>query len=72
MHPARTQPQKPPLTKLKFIEPMCARLVNELREGKDWLYRFEFTEWTPDGHLRHSKFVGLREDKVAIEVVREG
>jgi ATP-dependent DNA ligase len=22
----------------------------------------EFNEWTPDGHLRHSKFVGLRED----------
>ena len=27
------------------------------------------TEWTPDGHLRHSKFVGLRDDKDAI--VRE-
>jgi hypothetical protein len=26
--------------------------------------QIEFTEWTPDGHLRHSKFVGLREDKV--------
>jgi ATP-dependent DNA ligase len=24
--------------------------------------QIEFTEWTPDGHLRHSKFVGLRED----------
>jgi bifunctional non-homologous end joining protein LigD len=32
----------------------------------------EFTEWTPDGHLRHSRFVGLREDKKAREVVREG
>jgi ATP-dependent DNA ligase len=31
----------------------------------------EFTEWTPDGHLRHSKFVGLRKDKEAWEVVRE-
>ena len=31
----------------------------------------EFTEWTPDGHLRHSKFVGLREDKEARDVVRE-
>src|SRR5262245_4204222 len=31
----------------------------------------EFTEWTPDGHLRHSKFVGLREDKTARQVVRE-
>ena len=26
----------------------------------------------PDGHLRHSKFVGLREDKKARDVVREG
>jgi bifunctional non-homologous end joining protein LigD len=34
--------------------------------------QIEFTEWTPDGHLRHSKFVGSREDKVAREVVREG
>ncbi len=24
--------------------------------------QFEFTEWTPDGHLRHSKFCGFRED----------
>jgi bifunctional non-homologous end joining protein LigD len=31
----------------------------------------EFTEWTPDGHLRHSKFVGMRDDKEAREVVRE-
>jgi ATP dependent DNA ligase C terminal region len=28
----------------------------------------EFAEWTPDSRLRHSKFVGLREDKA---VVRE-
>jgi bifunctional non-homologous end joining protein LigD len=33
--------------------------------------QIEFTEWTPDNHLRHSKFVGLREDKAAKEVVRE-
>jgi bifunctional non-homologous end joining protein LigD len=24
--------------------------------------QFEFTEWTPDNHLRHSRFVGLREN----------
>ena len=30
-----------------------------------------FTEWTRDGHLRHSAFVGLRDDKKANEVVRE-
>jgi DNA ligase D-like protein (predicted ligase) len=34
--------------------------------------QIEFTEWTPDGHLRHSKFIGLREDKEAREVKREG
>ncbi len=28
-------------------------------------------EWTPDGHLRHATFLGLREDKDAREVVRE-
>jgi len=33
--------------------------------------QFEFVEWTPDGHLRHSRFVGLREDKDAREVVLE-
>src|SRR5262245_2013755 len=33
--------------------------------------QIEFTEWTPDGHLRHSKFAGLREDKEARTVIRE-
>ena len=30
-----------------------------------------FTEWTPDGHLRHPRFRGLRTDKRPWEVVRE-
>lgn len=34
--------------------------------------QFEFVEWTPDDHLRHLKFIGLREDKKATAVVREG
>jgi len=33
--------------------------------------QFEFLEWTGDHHLRHTKFVGLREDKAAREVRRE-
>ena len=33
--------------------------------------QFEFLEWTGDNHLRHTKFVGLREDKPAREVTRE-
>jgi DNA ligase D-like protein (predicted ligase) len=34
--------------------------------------QFEYVEWTPDDHLRHSRFIGLREDKKALNVVREG
>jgi len=33
--------------------------------------QFEFVEWTPDDHLRHTKFVALREDKKARDVGRE-
>jgi bifunctional non-homologous end joining protein LigD len=33
--------------------------------------QIEYTEFTPDGHLRHSKFCGLREDKDPREVTRE-
>jgi DNA ligase D-like protein (predicted ligase) len=32
---------------------------------------FEFVEWTPDAHLRHSRFIGLRDDKRAKDVRRE-
>ena len=30
-----------------------------------------FVEWTADGHLRHSAFLGLRHDKAARDIVRE-
>ncbi|MGZ6557879.1 MAG: ATP dependent DNA ligase, partial [Actinomycetota bacterium] len=30
-----------------------------------------FTEWTEDGRLRHPRYLGLRDDKPAREVVRE-
>ncbi len=33
--------------------------------------QFEFLEWTEDGHLRHVKFIGLREDRTATDVCRE-
>jgi DNA ligase D-like protein (predicted ligase) len=32
---------------------------------------FEFAEWTPDNHLRHSRFIALREDKKPEDVGRE-
>jgi ATP-dependent DNA ligase len=30
-----------------------------------------FTEWTSAGQLRHPRFLGLRTDKAAADVVRE-
>jgi bifunctional non-homologous end joining protein LigD len=51
------------LTKAKMAE--CLRLKPVL------VGQFEFLEWTGDNHLRHSKFIGLREDKNAKEVVKE-
>jgi ATP-dependent DNA ligase len=33
--------------------------------------QFEFVEWTPDDHLRHSRFITLREDKDPKSVGRE-
>jgi DNA ligase D-like protein (predicted ligase) len=51
------------LTKAKMAE--CVWLKPVL------VGQFEFLEWTGDNHLRHSKFVGLREDKNAKGVLRE-
>jgi bifunctional non-homologous end joining protein LigD len=33
--------------------------------------QIEFNEWTPDGHLRYSRFAGLRDDKDPRQVARE-
>ncbi len=33
--------------------------------------QFEFVEWSTDTHLRHSKFIALRDDKKAKDVRRE-
>ena len=33
--------------------------------------QFDYVEWTEDAHLRHSRFVTLREDKKAKDVRRE-
>jgi bifunctional non-homologous end joining protein LigD len=41
-----------------FVKPQLVAHVN-------------FSEWTPDGHMRHPSFQGQREDKPAREVVRE-
>lgn len=38
----------------------------------DLVAQVGFTEWTSHGRLRHPRFLGLREDKPARKVVREG
>jgi DNA ligase D-like protein (predicted ligase) len=38
----------------------------------DLVAQIAFTEWTRDGRLRHPRFEGLRDDKPAAEVRREG
>jgi len=51
--------------------------VDEVREkGAHWVKpdlvaQIGFTEWTRDGKLRHPRFLGLRSDKPAKDVVRE-
>ena len=51
------------LTAAKMAE---CRWLNPVLVGQ-----FEFVEWTPDNHLRHSRFLGVREDKRAREVRKE-
>jgi DNA ligase D-like protein (predicted ligase) len=52
---------------------LTAEKMKECRWLKPVLVgQFEFVEWTPDNHLRHSRFVAVREDKRAKDVGREG
>jgi len=50
--------------------------VHPVPKGTRWtrpelVAQIAFTEWTRDGRLRHPRYLGLREDKPAREVVRE-
>ena len=56
----------------RWGEGLTAKKMAECR----WLLprlvgQFEFLEWTADGHLRHTRFVGLRDDTDPRRVVRE-
>jgi bifunctional non-homologous end joining protein LigD len=56
----------------RWGEGLTAEKMKECR----WLMpalvaHFEFVEWTPDGHLRHSRYMGLRENRKQREVARE-
>lgn len=51
---------------------LTAKKMAECRWLKPVLVgQFEFLEWTADDHLRHTRFVALREDKNARQVTRE-
>jgi DNA ligase D-like protein (predicted ligase) len=51
---------------------LTAEKMKECRWLKPQLVgQFEFVEWTDVSHLRHTKFIALRDDKKAKDVVRE-
>jgi ATP-dependent DNA ligase len=51
---------------------LTAAKMSECRWMKPVLVgQFEFVEWTPENHLRHTHFVALRDDKKAQDVRRE-
>jgi bifunctional non-homologous end joining protein LigD len=52
-----------------FDEPVRERNVTWVRP--QLVAQVGFSEWTRDGRLRHPRFLGLRDDKAAAEVVRE-
>ncbi|MFT2016374.1 non-homologous end-joining DNA ligase [Streptomyces sp. 796.1] len=52
-----------------FADPVRERGAHWVRP--ELVAQVAFTEWTRDGMLRHPRFLGLREDKAAREVVRE-
>lgn len=47
------------MSEMQWLKP---KLVAQIR----------FVEWTDDAHLRHAAFLGIREDKIARDVTREG
>ena len=55
---------------------VCRKPCGIVRHSTLWLLpeavaQIEFVEWTGANHLRHTKFVGLRDDKDPRKVVRE-
>jgi DNA ligase D-like protein (predicted ligase) len=63
------------MRKLERPDPPFAD-VHPIPKGTHWIEpnlvgQFAFSEWTRDGRLRHPRYLGLRDDKRAEEVVRE-
>ena len=56
----------------RWGEALTAEKMKECRWVRPELVcQIAFVEWTDNGHLRHCKFIAMREDKQATEVVRE-
>jgi bifunctional non-homologous end joining protein LigD len=65
------------LRKLATDAPPFADAASIRERGVTWVKpelvgELGFSEWTSAGRLRHPRFLGLRDDKAATEVVREG
>jgi bifunctional non-homologous end joining protein LigD len=63
------------MVKLERPDPPFAD-VHPIPKGTHWIEpklvgQFAFSEWTRDGRLRHPRYLGLRDDKRAEDVVRE-
>jgi bifunctional non-homologous end joining protein LigD len=54
-----------------FADPSAIRERGVTWVAPELVAQIGFTEWTSAGRLRHPRFLGLREDKSATEVVRE-
>ena len=64
------------LTRLERSTSPLAEPTGLPRTGVHWarpqlVAQVGFSEWTPDGKLRHPRYLGLRDDKDARDVVRE-
>ncbi|MDQ6817941.1 MAG: non-homologous end-joining DNA ligase [Actinomycetota bacterium] len=58
-------------TDVPFADPGAIRERGVTWVEPELVAEVGFTEWTRDGRLRHPRFLGLRDDKSASEVVRE-
>jgi len=62
----------PETKKGRWGQGLTAEKMKDCRWVKPVLVgQFEFLEWTGENHLRHSRFVAIREDKPARDVRRE-
>lgn len=56
-----------------FDAPLTASQASKVRYvHPERVAEVEFRAWTADGNLRHASFRGLREDKPAAQIIREG